>query len=113
MDATELLDLPHIVVTATDEIDNEYQIECQSDDNSFKYPVCHHKSNIVRAYYTRIIQDLPIAEHTTWLILRVRKFDCSNAECKHHTFTEPLRFAKANAKRTNRLDNFILRTVAE
>ena len=51
-------------------------------------PYCGTKSNKVHSRYIRHVSDLPVFGKTAVLHLRMRKFFCSNPECKFRTFAE-------------------------
>lgn len=51
-------------------------------------PYCGTKSMKVHSRYIRHISDLPVFGNTAILHLRMRKFFCSNPECKFCTFAE-------------------------
>jgi transposase len=68
-------------------------------------PVCQTASQQVHCYYTRIITDLCWADFGVRLVLRVRRFACSNTRCSRRTFAERLGDQiKAYARRTKRCE---------
>lgn len=113
MNFTKLLDLPNISVDSLLNDNSQYQLSCHSTTVTVNCPSCHQTCWRVKSHYTRVLQDLPITKHTVWLFIRLHKFICSNPECACQVFTEPLSFAANNVQRTKRLDDLILRTVAE
>lgn len=84
-----------------------------SAKKSLQCPYCHKESSKVHSYQTREIQDLPIADRQTILIVTVRKMKCLNPDCSHKFFSERLSFASRNAKKTDRLVARILKTSSE
>lgn len=53
------------------------------------------------------MSDLPIQNYKVKLVIKVKKYFCSNDKCPHTTFAEPLDFVERNAIRTKRLDDYI------
>lgn len=41
------------------------------------------------------------------MVIKVKKYFCSNPKCNHTTFAEQLDFVEKNALRTKRLDEYI------
>ena len=74
-------------------------------------PSCHRVSNHVHSYYTRSPQDLPISGRRVQLVLRVRRFRCSNPQCPRQTFAERLPHVPVSARQTSRL-GAILESIA-
>ncbi len=69
-------------------------------------PVCQNPSNRVHSRYTRSLADLPWADLSVRLLLKVRRFLCLNSNCHRTTFAERLGEAVAvYARRTTRLSN--------
>ncbi|WP_052568911.1 transposase family protein [Ktedonobacter racemifer] len=69
-------------------------------------PLCQTASRQVHCYYTRVITDLCWADFGVQLVLRVRRFVCSNSICPRRTFAERLgEQIKAYARRTKRCEN--------
>jgi transposase len=67
-------------------------------------PSCHQTSARIHANYQRRLMDLPWQGRPTVLLVRVRRFRCSNPSCPRQTFAEPLGCAAArSARRTARL----------
>lgn len=113
MNLTGLLDLPKIVVDDFEIVDGVYHIDCYQENDSAACPLCHQSSTVVVSRYSRTIQDLPIAGHTVWPVLELRRFVCQNSDCTERIFVQPVVFASGYAHRTMRLDNLVLYTVAE
>ena len=69
-----------------------------------KCPVCSKPSQRIHSRYERTLADLPWADYSITLQLRVRKFFCLNTLCKRRIFTERLRSLTAPwARRTLRM----------
>ncbi|WP_390842908.1 MULTISPECIES: ISL3 family transposase [Nostoc] len=67
-------------------------------------PVCNHPTHKIHSRYERFLADLPWADYSITLQLRVRKFFCINTLCKRRIFTERLTNVTAPwARRTLRL----------
>jgi transposase len=67
-------------------------------------PSCQQDSHRIHSYYTRSPADLPISGLRVQLVLRVRRFRCSNRQCSRHTFVERLpEVVPLQARRTTRL----------
>ena len=67
-------------------------------------PVCIKQTHRIHSRYERFLADLPWADYSMTLQLRVRKFFCINALCKRRIFTERLVSITAPwARRTQRL----------
>ncbi|MEJ6484715.1 ISL3 family transposase [Nostoc punctiforme UO1] len=67
-------------------------------------PVCNHPTHRIHSRYERKLTDLPWADYSITIQLRVRKFFCINTLCKRRIFTERLTSVTAPwARRTLRL----------
>jgi len=55
-----------------------------------KCPVCSKPTHRIHSRYERTLADLPWADYSITLQLRVRKFFCINTLCKRRIFTERL-----------------------
>jgi transposase len=67
-------------------------------------PVCNQPTHRIHSRYERKLTDLPWADYSITLQLRVRKFFCINTLCKRRIFTERLTSVTAPwARRTLRL----------
>ena len=60
-------------------------------------------------FYPRGFQDLPIMEKKSVILIDNRKIFCNNPDCNHKTFAERFSFLGEKARRTNRLEDEILR----
>ena len=59
-----------------------------SDQAQSACPLCGQCSTRIHSNYTRYFADLPVFGHLVQVILKVRKFVCSNADCDRKIFTE-------------------------
>ena len=84
-----------------------------TNKSSFICPYCSQPSSKIHSYYYREVQDLPIMNKQSFLIIKSRKIFCQNKACNHKTFSEQHTFLSRNAKKTNRLMEHILLTSAE
>ena len=73
-------------------------------------PFCGEMSSRVHSHYQREVQDLPIHDRQTILLLDTRKMRCQNPACNHATFSERFGFVASNGKKTTRLAEKILAT---
>jgi transposase len=89
---------------------NQVIFTIQSRKNVGICPYCRFESSRVHSNYQREIQDLPIQEKQTILLIRTRKMFCDNPNCNHKTFSETFDFVAPKAKKTKRLIDKILRT---
>lgn len=76
-------------------------------------PYCGSFSSRVHSIYQREIQDIPLHEKQTILLLDTRKMYCDNSECTRKTFAERFDFVAPNGKKTKRLVEKILITSAK
>lgn len=76
-------------------------------------PYCGKQSNKVHSAYQREIQDLPIQEKQTVLLLNTRKMFCVNPQCQYKSFSERFDFVQPGEKKTKRLTENILITSAK
>lgn len=81
-----------------------------SKTTEMKCPYCGGLSRKVHSTYEREIQDLPLQNKKTILLVQTRKFLCLNPECRKKTFSERLPFADTKGKKTYRLEKSIIYT---
>ena len=93
--------------------DNVIVLFIESTEIELRCPYCGTRSSRQHSIQYRKIQDLPISEKKTILIVATRKMRCLNPECSHKFFSEQHPFAEKSAQKTNRLINRILKTSAE
>lgn len=84
-----------------------------SATQNFMCPYCGSFSSRVHSIYQREIQDIPLHEKQTMLLLDTRKMYCDNPKCTHKTFAERFDFVVPNGKKTKRLVEKILMTSAK
>jgi len=73
-------------------------------------PFCGSVSSRIHSIYQREIQDLPLHNKQTMLIVQTRKVFCDNPDCSATTFAERHPFVAKNGKKTDRLVTNILNT---
>ena len=73
-------------------------------------PYCGVISSKTHSVYQREIQDIPMQDKQTILLLNTRKMFCVNKECSKKTFSERFDFLSSNGKKTKRLIDKILVT---
>lgn len=83
-----------------------FEISSKSDELSCPY--CGKRTSKIHSYYTREIQDLPIQNRKTVLLVKTRKMFCTNNECATKTFSEKHSFVDPKGKKTQRLEKNIL-----
>lgn len=62
-------------------------LKVSSKQKAVTCPYCGKRSNKVHSAYQREIQDLPIQEKQTILLLNARKMFCVNPQCQYKTFS--------------------------
>jgi len=92
---------------------NKIVLSIQSTILELECPYCHQKTSRVHSYYIREIQDLPISDKQTILLVKSRKMFCQNLNCSHKTFSENHPFSRRNVRKTQRLEEKILKTSSE
>jgi len=88
--------------------DNKNIIYIKSNTSNCKCPKCKKISSKKHSTYKRKIQDTPIQNIETWLVVNAYEYECINEECEVTTFNESLPFAIKNKVMTNNLIQFIL-----
>lgn len=84
--------------------------EVQSTREQVPCPYCGIFSSKVHSVYQREIQDIPLQDRQTILLLNTRKMFCMNPACSHKTFSERFDFIAPKERKTRRLVNKILKT---
>lgn len=87
---------------------NKNIIYLKSKTTSCKCPKCNIISSKMHSTYTRKIQDTPIQNVETWIVVNAYEYECINETCKVKTFNETLSFARKNKVMTDNLIQFIL-----
>ena len=83
--------------------------EVQSTREQVPCPYCGIFSSKVHSVYQREIQDIPLQDRQTILLLNTRKVFCMNPDCSHKTFSERFDFIAPKERKTKRLVNKILK----
>ncbi|MFF9135690.1 transposase family protein [Streptomyces sp. NPDC014776] len=83
------------------------RVDAECTANGAACPACEVWSNRVHGSYLRFPADVPSAERSVVLQLRVRRFACGNAGCTRRTFVEQLPglpgLTRRHGRRTERL----------
>ena|SRR5690242_2132169 len=96
---------PGLKLTQLEIADKQLVLFVTSTTTTTCCPLCQAASRQVHCYYTRIITDLCWADFGVRLVVRVRRFVCSNPLCPRRTFAERLgEQIKAYARRTRRCE---------
>ena len=83
-------------------------LEAQSIKVQVACPYCGTFSSKVHSVYQREVQDIPLQDKQTILLLNTRKMFCTNSACNHKTFSERFEFIAPNGRKTKRLVDKIL-----
>lgn len=87
-----------------DDIKTQIKLIVSAISRVVNCPVCNQATHKIHSRYERKLTDLPWANYSINLQLRVRKFFCTNPLCKRRIFTERLNNVTAPwARRTLRL----------
>lgn len=106
-DLIKLLD-KNLEVDKYEIIEDEINIYIKSNRASAICPYCKSISNKVHLNYIRKFNDLPVLGKKSNIILKNRKFFCNNSDCKYTTFAENFDFLGFKAKKTKRLEEYII-----
>ena len=87
--------------------------EAQSIKEEVPCPYCGSLSSKVHSIYQREIQDIPLQDKQTIILLNTRKMFCINPACDRKTFSERFDFIVPNGRKTKRLVDKILLTSAK
>ena len=90
--------------------DDKIIMEIRSIKKQVECPFCKVLSDKIHSTYEREIQDIPLHDRQTILLLKTRKMFCYNTECQYKTFSEPFEFVSPKSKKTKRLIDKILMT---
>ena len=71
-------------------------------------PYCGKVYSKIHSVYQREIQDIPIQDKQTIVLLNTRKMFCSNPACNYKTFSERVDFIAPRERKTKRLVDKIL-----
>lgn len=105
----KLLD-PNLECIRCNLINKQIVFEVQSTIEKIPCPYCGSLSSKVHSRYQREIQDIPIQDRQTILLLNTRKMFCTNPCCDHKTFSERFDFVVPSGRKTKRLVDKILMT---
>jgi transposase len=95
-------------ITKKEAIEKTLYIYCNRETALAQCSYCGVESSKIHSKYIRELLDLPIAQYKVKLVIEVKKYICENADCTHKRFAESLPFAGERAKRTSRLDEYIM-----
>jgi transposase len=90
-------------------IGDTFYIYVESESKEAICPFCKSGSTRVHSVYERSFQDLPMQGKKVIIVLLKRKLFCENSDCSHTTFGERYSFIREKAKKTNRLEDEIVR----
>ena len=79
-------------------INDKFVLFAKSNITEVKCPFCGSVSSKIHSIYQREIQDIPIQDKQTILLLNTRKMFCLNENCIHKTFSERVDFVAPNGK---------------
>ena len=74
-------------------------------------PLCHFRSRRVRSTYTRALADLPCGGLPARVLVRIRRFTCSNSHCPRRVFAERLLHSTAPYARQTHLRQAALQRI--
>lgn len=90
-------------------VDNIIYIYVESTRSEVQCPFCGHMSSQVHSTYERSFQDLPMQGKKVIIIIQNRNMLCNNPDCDHTTFAERFIWLSYKAKKTQRLEDEIVR----
>lgn len=90
-------------------VDDTIYIHIESIRNEVQCPFCGHMSSQVHSTYERSFYDLPIQGKKVKIIIKNRKMFCNNHDCDHTTFAERFNWLACKSKKTQRLEDEIVR----
>ena len=79
--------------------DSEIILYISSVQKSIFCPYCKSETNKIHSYHIRKIQDLPICNRKTVLMVTTRKMKCINPDCSHKFFQNSILLQKRMPKR--------------
>ncbi|MEO6063436.1 MAG: ISL3 family transposase [Thermoflexales bacterium] len=81
-----------------------WQVEMHSTSKMAACPSCGCMSVRVHSYYARKVRDVPVAAQPVKLVIRARRLECRNEDCRRKVFCERLGgLAKAYSRMSERL----------
>lgn len=101
-------------IASIDQNESEISFKMYSYTKSCKCPKCGVESTHKHGTYERKIQDLPILNRRTYLLVNAFEYQCDNTECDTTTFAESIDgFLSRFSRMTGRLEDFICRLALE
>jgi transposase len=107
---TNLLDLKGVKVTKFRNRKNRIRIHIELPVREHTCPCCHSKTSKIHDYRFQLIKDIPIYYKDTFIYYRKRRYVCQNCNKK---FYEKNTFLPKRARKTNRLNAFIIDQLKE
>jgi transposase len=107
---TNLLDLKGVKVTKFRNRKNRIRIHIELPVREHTCPCCHSKTSKIHDYRFQLIKDIPICYKDTFIYYRKRRYVCQNC---HKKFYEKNNFLPKRARKTNRLNAFIIDQLKE
>lgn len=101
-------------IAAIDYNPSEIAFKIYVRSKSCTCPGCGQVSTHQHGTYERKVQDLPILNKGTWLLVNAYEYHCDNPECEVTTFAEHVHgFLSYYGRMTSRLEDFILTLALE
>lgn len=101
-------------VAAIDATPSEVTLRIYVRSQSCRCPKCGQESNHRHGTYERKVQDLPILNKRTYLLVNAYEYQCNNPECEVTTFAEHVNgFLSYYGRMSSRLEDFILTLALE
>jgi len=105
---------PHLTdlrLTETTVMDGTITLQMRPTARTAACPLCHFRSRCVRSTYIRTLADLPCGGLPVRLLVRVRRFICSNLHCPRRVFAERLPHLTAPYARQTHLRRVALQRI--
>lgn len=103
----QLFDMPFLNLEKMEYSDYSIRIYASIKSKRAKCPVCGKFSRQVHDYYFRNIADLPVFQNRTIILLKTRKFKCSNSRCLRRVFSEQIQTIHPYSRRTYRASKIL------
>ena len=108
----QLIDMPTLKLQKIDYYENIIRIYASVKSHRSKCPSCEKYSKRVHDYYYRTINDLPVFQNRTIILLKTRKFKCGNNRCHRKVFSEHtpdiVRYSRRTSRATRILETFAI-----
>lgn len=98
----------NLELVSTEKNKNGYVFLVESKLKSVECPYCGSSSSKCHSKYYKTFDDIPLNGKRVTIKIRNRKMFCQNPDCDHKTFSETFDFVARHAKRTKRLDDYVL-----